>query len=126
MSSKENYTLVEKIEWSDKKPKHCTFTYDKVRWDFARLNFMIPLPAHLERPVFEKYKNQKEGYEKNSLYSLNPKTLGLHNGPYVISEVQVGSHVIFKPNPYFYGKKPKIEKIIVKFLPNTCSSSVKS
>jgi peptide/nickel transport system substrate-binding protein len=44
---------------------------------------------------------------------------GLYNGPYVISEVKLGDHVSFAPNPLFYGQAPKIQKIIVKLIPNT-------
>jgi peptide/nickel transport system substrate-binding protein len=44
---------------------------------------------------------------------------GLHNGPYKILEMKPGSHIIFVPNPYFYGETPKIKKIIGKVIPDT-------
>lgn len=119
VGSKETFTMADKIEWDAKTPKKCVFTYDKARWDFYQLPSFYPLPSHLEGPVFEKYKNQKEGYEKNSNYVKNPTLPGLYNGPYVISEVKLGSHVTFTPNSYFYGTQPKIQKIVVKYLPNT-------
>jgi peptide/nickel transport system substrate-binding protein len=31
----------------------------------------------------------------------------------------LGSHIIFVPNKYFYGAAPKIQKIVVKIIPNT-------
>lgn len=119
VGDKETYTQIEKVEWDPKSPKKCTFTYDKARWDFFQLARTYPLPSHLEAPVFAQYGAQKEGYEKNTLYAKTPTADGLFNGPYKISEVKLGSHVTFVPNPHFYGQQPKIKKIIVKLIPNT-------
>lgn len=119
VGEKEQWTQVEKIEIDAKNPKKCTFKYDKAKWDFYQLAQFYPVPSHLEASVFEKYGKQKEGYEKNSNYVRNPTNPGLYNGPYVISEVKLGSHVAFAPNPHFYGKQANIKKIIVKLIPNT-------
>ncbi len=119
VGEKEVYTQVQKMDIDPKNPKKCTFTYDKVKWDFYQLGTFYPLPKHLEEPVFKKFGAQKEGYEKNSIYSKEPTNVGLFNGPYVISEIQLGDHVTFTPNPKFYGEATKIKKIIVKLIPNT-------
>ncbi|NUN06685.1 MAG: peptide ABC transporter substrate-binding protein [Bdellovibrio sp.] len=119
VGEKEQWTQVEKIEIDPKNPKKCTFKYEKAKWDFYQLAQFFPVPTHLEKPIFDKYNKQKEGYEKNSNYVRAATNPGLYNGPYVISEVKLGSHVSFSPNPYFYGKKPNIQKIIVKLIPNT-------
>ena len=119
IAEKETFTQVEKIEWDKSNPKKCTFTYDKVRWDFYQLGNFAPLPKHLEESIFEANKNQKEGYEKNSNYVKNPTNTGLYNGPYLITDVKLGDHVSLAPNPNFYGEAPKIKKIIVKLIPNT-------
>ncbi|MFN7729268.1 MAG: peptide ABC transporter substrate-binding protein [Bdellovibrio sp.] len=121
VGEKETYTQVSKITWDEKTPKVCTFTYGKARWDFNQLAQFRPLPKHLEAAVFAKHKDQKEGYEKNSLYNKAPTTPGLYNGPYKISEVKLGSHVTLIPNEHFYGSAPKIKKIIVKLIPNTAT-----
>ncbi len=119
IAEKEVYTQVEKIDVDPKNAKKCTFTYDKEKWDFYQLGTLYPLPKHLEEAVFNKFGGQKEGYEKNSLYTKDPKNLGLYNGPYVLNEIQLGDHVTFTPNDKFYGEKTKIKKIIVKLIPNT-------
>ncbi len=119
VGEKEQWTQVEKIDVDPKNPKKCTFKYDKAIWSFYQLAQFFPVPAHLELSVFEKHGKAKEGYEKNSNYVRNPTNSGLYNGPYVITEVKLGSHVAFAPNPHFYGKKPNIQKVIVKLIPNT-------
>jgi peptide/nickel transport system substrate-binding protein len=119
VGEKEQWTQVEKIEIDPKNPKKCTFKYDKAKWDFYQLAQFFPLPTHIEKAVFDKYGTQKEGYEKNSTYTRNPTNPGLYNGPYLITDVKLGSHVSFGPNPHFYGKQPNIKKIIVKLIPNT-------
>ncbi len=119
VGEKEVYTQVQKVDIDAKNPRKCTFTYDKVKWDFYQLGTFFPLPKHLEEPVFKKFGTQKEGYEKNSVYSKEPTNVGLYNGPYVLSEIQLGDHVTFTPNPKFYGEPTKIKKIIVKLIPNT-------
>lgn len=119
VGDKETYTQVEKITVDPKNNKKCIFTYDKVRWDFYMLGTFFPLPKHLEEPVFKKYGSQKEGYEKNSLYTKDPTNPGLYNGPYIVSEIQLGDHVTLVPSPNYKGEAPKIKKIIFKLIPNT-------
>lgn len=119
IGEKETYENVEKIEWDEKTPKKCKFTYKKAKWDFNQLGTFYVVPSHLEEKIFEQFKDVREGYEKNSNYTRNPTMEGLYSGPYKIAEVKLGSHVTFVQNPHFYGNKPKIKKIIVKLIPNT-------
>jgi len=121
VGAKEDFTQVETVEWDAKTPKKCLFTYDKARWNFNQIGRFLPLPQHLEASIFEKWGAKKEGYETNSNYSKNPTNPGLFNGPYIIQELKLGSHVTFVPNPHFYGAKPTIQKIIVKLIPNTAT-----
>lgn len=119
VAAKENFTQVSKVEIDKANPKKCTFTYDKLRWNFNQMGQFYPLPKHLEASVFNKWSGKKEGYETNSNYSKAPTLKGLYNGPYQISEVKLGSHVAFTTNPHFYGDSPKIKKIVIKIIPNT-------
>jgi peptide/nickel transport system substrate-binding protein len=119
VGEKDTYTLVETITADAQNPKKCTFTYEKARWDFYQLGRFYPIPKHIEEPIFDKFSSQKEGYEKNSTYSKNPTNPALYSGPFKISEIKLGSHLTMIPNPNFFGSKPKIQKVIVKLIPNT-------
>lgn len=119
VGEKEVFTQHEKIEWDPKTPKKCTITYDRPRWDYYQNANFIPVPKHIEGATWTKYGSQKEAYEKNSNYVKNPTNPGLYCGAYVINDVKLGDHVSFVPNTHFYGEKPKIQKIVVKLIPNT-------
>jgi peptide/nickel transport system substrate-binding protein len=119
IGEKEVYTQVEKVAVDPTNPKKCTFTYDKAKWDFYQLGTFYPLPKHLEEKIFNLYGAENAGYEKNSLYVKDPYNKGLYNGPYLMSEIQLGDHVSFAPNPKFYGEPTKIRKIIFKLIPNS-------
>lgn len=118
--AKEEYENIEKIDIDAKNPKKCKITFRLAKWDFY-LNFPRPIAAHLEKPIFEANKNQAQAYERNSLFQRDQKNPGLYNGPYRVSELKMGSHVILEPNPYFYGKKPYFQKVIIKFILNSAT-----
>lgn len=118
VASREAYELVEKIEVDPKSNnKKCTITYNKAVWDFDQKT-PAPMPRHLEEKVLAEFGSKPQGYDQNSLYTKDPLNPGLYNGPYLVSEVKLGSHVAFSPNPKYWGKKPNIKKIIVKLIPN--------
>lgn len=117
---REVYEQIEKIEVDAKNPKKCTFTYQKAIWNYVnQQGTFYLLPKHLEEKIFQKFKNQKEGYEKNSNYTKNPTNPGLYNGPYVVSGLKLGDNITLVPNKHFYGEAPKIKRIIIKLIPNT-------
>ncbi len=117
------YSKIEKIEWTNDKPKACKVTYANDDWTFDR---ELPplLPAHLEEAVFEKWKGQSQAYEQNSIYVKDPTNKGLYNGPYTIEQYALGSHFVLAKNPNFFGKAPQIARIQVKHIGE--SSTLKS
>jgi peptide/nickel transport system substrate-binding protein len=119
VGAKENFTIVEKVEWTPAKPQICTFTYTKPRWDYTHLSAFYPIPAHIEKSVFEKYGSENQAYDHNSNYVLHPEMDGLYNGPYKVGEVKLGSHVVLVSNPHFFGSAPKIPKIAIKLISAT-------
>ena len=118
IANRDSYNDIEDVTWDEKTPAKCTVTFGKLIWNYYQL-LPDPIPYHLENEIFQKWGKEKEGYDRNSTYVKNPKNPGLYNGPYLISDVVLGSHLIYTPNPHYFGIKPKIKKIIVKILPNT-------
>lgn len=78
------------------------------------------LPKHLLESV---YKKSPEKYDK-SFYSTAP----IGDGPYKIAVWKSGSHIILERNSNFFGRRPAIDKIIFKFIPdsNTLMANVLS
>ncbi len=118
VGARETYEVISKIDIDSKNPKKCIYTLNKPRFDYYQ-GVPGPLPKHLEESVLKQYGNQKEGYDQNSMYTKSPTNVGLYNGPYVVSEIKLGSHVTLTPNPNFYGKPANIKKVIFKLIPNT-------
>jgi peptide/nickel transport system substrate-binding protein len=116
--SREAYEVIEKIDVDAKNNKKCLITLNKARFDYYQL-VPTPMPKHLEESVLKKHGSRNQGYDQNTTYAKSPTNPGLYNGPYVISELKLGSHLVFTPNPHFYGKQPNIKKVIVKLIQNT-------
>lgn len=122
VGEKQIYTNVEAIEVDAANPKKFTTKYGESKYDFAKnmAQFYL-IPNHIERAVWEKSKNEVEAYEKQTIFSTSPLTAGLYSGPYLLSNIKLGSHVTLTPNPHFYGKAPVIKKIVVKLIPDTAT-----
>lgn len=118
LSSRDAYENIEAVEWDKQTPTKCSVKFKEAKWDFF-INMPEVLPSHLEEEVFNKFSKEKEGYDRNTLYQKDPTKKGLWNGPYRVSEVKLGSHIILVPNENFYGKKPKIKKIVIQIIPNS-------
>lgn len=67
------------------------------------------LPKHILQPVFD-----AEGTIDNAAWNKAP-TVGV--GPYVFSEWESGSHIIFKANPNWI-HPPKLEQIFIRIVPD--------
>lgn len=118
-SSQRNlWSSISEIQIDKKNPKKFTLKYKEARYDFTSLS-LAPIPSQIERAIWEKTKNIQGAYEKQSAYVSAPTTSGLYSGPYKISEVKLGSHLVLERNSNFKGKKPEIKRIIVKVIPNT-------
>ncbi|QDK38626.1 peptide ABC transporter substrate-binding protein [Bdellovibrio sp. NC01] len=116
--NREDYTNIRQINIDKQNPKRCTLIFAKPQFSFI-LNLPRPIPAHLELPIFEKNKKQVHGYEHNSNYIKNIGNPGLYNGPYRVSEMVFGSHVVLVPNEKYWGQKPYFKKVILRFILNS-------
>lgn len=119
--NRDQYDQIDAVNCDPKKPKKIELIHKSVRWNFYQLYQYYILPKHLEEPVFTKFGNDKEGYDKNSNYVKNPTNPGLYSGPFVVSELKFGSHILIKRNPQFYGKQPYFDKILVRPISDTAA-----
>ncbi len=128
VANKEIYDKIDNIEFEKSSPKVCQFTYSNNSWNYYQLPEFFPLPAHLDRKLFEANKLVKSGYANKNIYALDIATKAAYSGPFKVAEIKPGSHIVLVRNPYFYGKQPYFSKIILKIIPNsnTFESHIKS
>ena len=77
-----------------------------------------PLPAHLERAIFEE---DPATYQERTLYDTDPTNPGLWFGPYVLSDLEKGASYSFALNPYWPDKAPYFDQITVRVIENTAA-----
>jgi len=115
VSTKSTHTKIKNIEWNKSSLQTCKVTYDTDDWSYDR-DLPPLLPSHIEKSIFEANKNKPEAYDQQSKFVTHPTLQGLYNGPYIVSEFKIGSHIIFEENPYFYGTKPQIKKVSIRLI----------
>ena len=111
----ETFRRITKIDVHD--DKKFTLHLNKRTCDFAGINSFELLPAHIDR---ENFKNPRQ-YRNRSAYERDTTNPGLWFGPYRIAEVVSGAHVVFERNPYWWGKQPEFNRIVVKTINNTAA-----
>ncbi len=111
----ELYRRIIRITATDAK----TFTVDidKLTFDYAALNDFEILPAHLERAAFA----DPAQYRIHTRYDTDPTNPGLYFGPYRITEVSPGSHIVLERNPTWWGKPAYFRRIVVWTIENTAA-----
>lgn len=78
-----------------------------------------PLPAHLERAIFEAAPGD---YNRRTLYNVDPARPGLYYGPYRIVEAAAASHIVLERNPHWFGPPPHFRRVTVKVLGDTATA----
>ena len=78
------------------------------------------LPEHLEAAVIAKSTAPGE-YIKTTLYAREPTNPGLYNGPFMVTQYQSGSQIVFEPNPHWNGPKPGLKRIVLRTIENTAA-----
>ena len=97
--------------------KRFTVHLDKVYYDYPDRGAFDVLPAHLERDAFA----DPREYRYRTLYDADTTNPGLYYGPYRITEVVSGSHVVLEPNPTWWGDAPHFRRIVVRVIENTAA-----
>ena len=100
-----------------KDDKTFTLHVDKLTFDYAAINDFVLLPAHIERAAFE----DPAQYRVRTRYNTEPTNPGLYDGPYRVSEVVAGSHVLLEPNPHWAGPPGHFRRITVRAIENTAA-----
>lgn len=96
-----------------------TFTlhFDKLTFEYNAINSFEILPGHLEAAAFA----EPAAYRQKTRYDTDTTNKGLYFGPYLISQVVTGSHVVLTQNPLWWGMKPAFERIVVRAIENTAA-----
>jgi peptide/nickel transport system substrate-binding protein len=100
-----------------KDDKNFTLHLDKLTFDYAAINDFVLLPAHIERAAFE----DPAQYRVRTRYNTEPTNPGLYDGPYRVSEVVAGSHILLEPNPHWAGPPGHFKRITVRAIENTAA-----
>ena len=112
--SSEDYRRIVKFEIKD--DRHFTITKDRVTFDYNAFVELFPLPAHIEKPIFDA--NPAE-YRLHTAYDADPTNPGLAFGPYRIADVIPGGRVALEHNPHWTGEPPQFQRLLLKFLENS-------
>ena len=110
------YQRITKVEVKD--AKTFTLILDRLTFDYvAALQSFYILPAHLERGALD----DAAQYRFRTLYDTDPTNPGLYNGPYRITEVVPGSHIVLERNPTWYGTPPYFRRVVIWTVENTAA-----
>ena len=111
----EMYQRITSIDVKDDR----TFTLhvNKRTCDYDAINDFDLLPAHLDRKNFA----VPAEYRNRSAYETDTTNPGLWFGPYRVTQVQSGSHIVLEPNPTWWGEKPEFRRVVVRTIENTAA-----
>jgi peptide/nickel transport system substrate-binding protein len=111
----ESYRRVVKVDIKDEKT--FTLTLDRITFDYPIAAAVPILPAHLEKAAFA----DPAQYRFRTLYDTDPTNPGLYDGPYRVTEVVPGSHIILERNPGWSGPQPYFRRVVIWTVENTAA-----
>jgi peptide/nickel transport system substrate-binding protein len=115
VADRDAYERIASIEVHD--DKRFTMHLDKLFYDYAARASIPLLPEHLERDAFA----EPREYRHRTLYDTDPANPGLYYGPYRITQVESGSHVVLERNPTWWGAPGHFKRIVVRVIGNTAA-----
>ena len=115
VADRDSYERIRAIDVHD--DKRFTVHLDRVFYDYAARASIPVLPAHLERGAFA----EPREYQHRTLYDTDTANPGLYYGPYRVTAVVSGSHVVLEPNPTWWGDPPHFKRIVVRVIENTAA-----
>ena len=111
----ESYRRIMKVDIKDEKT--FTLTLDRITFDYPIAAAVPILPAHLEKAAFA----DPAQYRFRTLYDTDPTNPGLYDGPYRVTEIVPGSHIILERNPGWSGPQPYFRRIVIWTVENTAA-----
>src|SRR5207245_4077706 len=75
------------------------------------------LTAHVDRAA----PTEPAQYRLRTKYRTEPTNPGLYDGPYRVSEVVAGAHILLEPNPHWAGPPGHFQRITVRAIENTAA-----
>jgi peptide/nickel transport system substrate-binding protein len=115
ISNFEMYRRIHKLTVHDS--RRFTFHVDRVAYNYNAINDFAPLPAHVERAAFER----PADYRRTTRYDTDPTNPGLYHGPYRVTEISSGAHIVLERNDRWWGRPPRFRRIVVKTIENTAA-----
>ncbi|MGE0657988.1 MAG: peptide ABC transporter substrate-binding protein [Reyranellaceae bacterium] len=115
VTAAEYYRRITAIDVKDAR----TFTIhiDRQVWNFT-IYIPEPLPAHIEKPIFDADPAQ---YRNRTKYDTDQGNPGLYYGPYRVVSATPGASVVLETNPHWSGVKPHFRRITFRTIENTAA-----
>ncbi len=111
VASQNPYDKMEKVEAPDARTVVITFKEPNAGWVGSLYKGL--LPKHILQPEFD-----ARGSINEAEWNRNP-SVGC--GPYVLEIWESGSYASFVTNAKYWGAKPRIDKIFIRFVPDDAS-----
>lgn len=115
VTAAETYRRITAIDIADERT--LTIHIDRVIWNFTAY-LPEPLPAHIEKPIFDADPAQ---YRTRTKYDTEQGNPGLYYGPYRVVAATPGSSITLELNPHWNGNKPHFKRITFRAIENTAA-----
>jgi len=97
-------------------PRTVTLHSDKLTFEYNSAGDLNPLPAHLEREVWQA---DPRAYRTRTRYDTDTTNPGLWNGPYRVVAKDTGASVTLARNDAWTGPRPVFDRIVVRTVEST-------
>lgn len=97
-------------------PRTVTLHFDKLTFEYNAINDLRPLPAHLDRAIWQE---DPRSYRTRTLYDRDPTRPGLWSGPYRVAALTTGASVTLERNEHWWGAPPSFRRIVIRTIENT-------
>ncbi|WP_232480429.1 peptide ABC transporter substrate-binding protein [Roseomonas sp. KE2513] len=99
-------------------PRSVTLRFDKRSFDAGSAEGFEPLPAHIDRAIWEA---DRRNYRSRTAYDTDTTNPGLWNGPYRVTAVQPGAGVTLERNEAWAGPAPTFRRINIRVVENSAA-----